>query len=498
MKHNRFFTIALLLAILVMGSIAPAALAQDGTASAVDAPAATSTATAFVLQNLGDTAASTDVEFRSTDGTVTKTYLGISIPIGAAVNMDQRYASGDPGVNPFLGSVIASSTQPLGSVVNLARTGSVPSFESYSGLNDTTIGKSIRVLQVLKGVASGGLTYNTSIAIQNTDTAAATSVTVTFVPDPVLNPAVGGTITSPVSKTYPVPKGGMLLLDQVTQTDPNIGAKFFGSAKVVSDPAPVAVVTTSSGGEQVLLASPSYSAGTTQPIGLPSVYKNVVSAGDSYSTAFLIANMGVGAATVEITYLPTVRGTVSGKDTVTIPAGSVVNVDQRSNAPSITSSDFMGAAVVTPVVTPSTGITEPVAVMVNLRGGSRYAMTYGGLTSGVSAGGQMFLPVAYKSISSGGLSWSSTVVFYTFTADAQVKLKFYDNRSGFPSWESGPFTVSVGSQFDLRSHASSAGHDTFFGAVVVEVISGQVGAIVQTRGLGGSGDALMAYQGLSK
>ena len=431
------------------------------------------------------------MEFRSTDGIVTKSYLGLSIPVGGAVNLDQRYASGDPGVSPFLGSVIASSNQPLGSVVNLMRTGAVPSYESYNGLGDQTIGKSVRVLQVLKGVASGGLVYNTSIAIQNTDTAAATSVTVTFTPDPVLNPAVGGTLAAPVSKTYNIAKGGMLLLDQATQTDPNIGAKFFGSAKVESDPASVGVVTTSSGGEQLLLAYPSYSAGSTQPIGLPSVYKNIMSGGNSYSTAFLIANMGAGDATVEITYLPTVKGTVSGKDTINIPAGAVKNVDQRNDAPSITSSEFIGAALVTPTA-------GSVAVMVNLRGGSQFAMTYGGLTTGVAAGGKMFLPVAYKEIASGGLSWSSTIVFYTFTADAQVRLTFTDNRSGYSPWTTTTYTVKAGDQFDLRSHASTSGHSTFFGAVVVEVISGQAAAIVQTRGLGGAGDALMAYQGLAQ
>jgi hypothetical protein len=491
MKYNRFLAIALSLTILIMGSVAPVALAQDGTASAVASPDATSTATAFVLQNLGTDTAATDVEFRSTDGTVTKSYLGLSIPVGTAVNMDQRYASGDPGASPFLGSVIASSNQPLGSVVNLARTGTVPSYESYNGLGDQTIGTSVRVLQVLKGVASGGLTYNTSIAIQNTDTAAATSVTVTFIPDPILNPAVGGTITSPVSKTYPVAQGGMLLLDQATQSDPNIGAKFFGSAKVESTSAPVAVVTTSSGGEQLLLAYPSYSAGSTQPIGLPSVYKNVASAGLSYSTAFLIANMGTGDATVTITYLPTVRGTVAGSDTITIPAGTVKNVDQRYDAPSITSSDFIGAALVTPTA-------GSVAVMVNLRGGGQYAMTYGGLTTGVAAGGKMFLPVGYKNIASAGISWSSTIVFYTFTSDAQVRLIFNDNRTGYSPWTTTTYTVKAGDQFDLRYHASTSGHDTFFGAVVVEVISGQVAAVVQTRGLGGAGDALMAYQGLAQ
>ena len=89
-------------------------------------------------------------------------------------------------------------------------------------------------------------------------------------------------------------------------------------------------------------------------------------------------------------------------------------------------------------------------------------------------------------------------MFYTFTADAQVRLTFTDNRSGYSPWTTTTYTVKAGDQFDLRSHASTSGHSTFFGAVVVEVISGQAAAIVQTRGLGGAGDALMAYQGLAQ
>jgi hypothetical protein len=76
MKYNRFLAVALLLSILVMGSIAPVALAQDGTESAVAAPDATSTATAFVLQNLGGEAASTDVEFRSPAGGLHPSWRG--------------------------------------------------------------------------------------------------------------------------------------------------------------------------------------------------------------------------------------------------------------------------------------------------------------------------------------------------------------------------------------------------------------------------------------
>jgi carbonic anhydrase/acetyltransferase-like protein (isoleucine patch superfamily) len=50
-------------------------------------------------------------------------------------------------------------------------------------------------------------------------------------------------------------------------------------------------------------------------------------------------------------------------------------------------------------------------------------------------------------------------------------------------------------QFDLRYDTAIASHATFIGAVKVTSTSA-VGMMVQTRGSGGTGDALMAFQGL--
>ncbi len=125
-------------------------------------------------------------------------------------------------------------------------------------------------------------------------------------------------------------------------------------------------------------------------------------------------------------------------------------------------------------------------------------MTYGGLTNTVAAGGKIFLPVGYKNLSSAGMSWSSTLVFWTPDANATVNVQYIDNRAGFAPVTSANYTIQKGTQFDLRNHASTAGMSTFFGAMVINVVSGNVAAMVQTRGLGGTGDALMAYQGLSR
>jgi len=182
----------------------------------------------------------------------------------------------------------------------------------------------------------------------------------------------------------------------------------------------------------------------------------------------------------------------SGADTIQVGPNAVKNVDQRYDAPSITSASFLGSAKAQ-----STN-GQPIAIMVNLRGGARYAMTYGGITAGAT---KVFLPVAYKYINSQGYSWSSTLIVSSLgSSTAQVKISYLDNRGSAYSAENlGPFPVSGTQQFDLRFHSSTSTLANFFGAIVIESTNGEpVGAMVQSRGLGGSGDALLAYTGLGQ
>lgn len=452
-----------------------------------------SISTAFAVQNLGTSQATVQVEFRDTNGTVRNT-LSQTIDVGANYNFDQRYSSGYPGTDSFQGSAIVSSDQPIGAAANMMRTGGVvPSYESYNALDPSGIGQEIMLPQILKNVSSGGLVWNTTIVIQNTDTSNAATVNLVFTPDPNINPAIGGTLTSPYTHTVNIPAGGTVYLDQsMTPNDSQIGSKFFGSVRVLAN-RDVAPVVYSDGSMRVLLAYPSYAGGTTDYIALPSIYKNIVSLGDSYSTAILIVNFGSSAATVEIEYLPVSSSyTVSGKDTVTVPAKGALNVDQRYNAPSITSNTFMGGAVIK-----STN-GQPIAAMVNLRGGNRYGMTYGGLMRG---GTTAYLPIAYKTISSAGYSWSSTIIIYNVdraTGDATVNFTFYPTSGGTIA-DPNTYTVSNIQQFDLRYTTAVAANPSFIGSIKVTSVGStprNIGVMVQTRGAGGSGDALMAFLGL--
>jgi hypothetical protein len=466
----------------------------------------TTTATSFVVQNLGNAEAGVTIDYRgATSGTVQDTQT-MSITVGAAANFDQRFQANLP--SGFIGGAVVSSGQPIGAVVNLLRaattSGAVNAYESYNGFGSTNVGQSIRLPQILKNVSSAGLAYNTQISVQNTDTVNPASVTLKFTPDPTINPVVCKSPSQCISSPYttpaiPIPAGGVYNLDQGGQSNSQIGDVFFGSVLVTEttgrNVAVQVIATGASGGlDQQLLAYPSYVGGTTNPIALPSVYKNIVSLGDSYSTAFLIANFGSSDATVAITYTAGSIGTASATpDTIIVPANGVKNVDQRGDAPAITSANFLGSAIAQ-----STN-GQPIAIMVNLRGGSRFAMTYDGIAGG---GTKVYLPVGYKNINSQGYSWSSTMIVHNFGASAaNVTVDYLDNRSGKPSATGVTLgTIQPGGtiQYDLRFDASISTLPDFFGAIVLTSTNGQpIAAMVQSRGANGSGDSLLAYKGLT-
>jgi len=167
MKKRIALGIAMLLVLAVV--IAPVALGQGSTMS-----------TAFAVQNLGTGSATVSVEFRDTNGNLTNT-LNQVIAEGQNYNFDQRYDSGNPGTEPFQGSAIVSSGNPIGAVANMMRSGgAAPGYESYNAITPTGTGLEVLLPQILKNVSSGGLVWNTTIVVQNTDTANSANVQLIF------------------------------------------------------------------------------------------------------------------------------------------------------------------------------------------------------------------------------------------------------------------------------------------------------------------------------
>ena len=119
----------------------------------------------------------------------------------------------------------------------------------------------------------------------------------------------------------------------------------------------------------------------------------------------------------------------------------------------------------------------------------------------MGGGTTAYLPIAYKTISSGGYSWSSTIIVHNFdhvAGDATVNFTFYPS-AGATIVDSTDYTVLDISQFDLRYTTAVASETSFIGAVKVTSSGAtprNIGVMIQTRGSGGSGDALMAFLGL--
>jgi len=115
----------------------------------------------------------------------------------------------------------------------------------------------------------------------------------------------------------------------------------------------------------------------------------------------------------------------------------------------------------------------------------------------MGGGAVAYVPIAYKDISSGGYGWSSTVLVQNADpagGSANCSFVFYPSAGG-SIVDPTSYPVASVSQFDLRYTTAIASQPTFIGALKVTG-SRSIGVMVQTRGSGGSGDALMAFLGL--
>jgi len=468
-------TLAALLTIGLLVGLVAAAYAQSvGT-----------TSTSIIVQNLSESEAQVTVDFWNTDGDDTGSKMETIAGEGSKT-FDQRQASGDPGEDPFQGAAIVSSSQPVGAVVQMVRTGGsggVNSYDSYNGITEAA--QMVKAPLILKNISSAGKFFNTTMAIQNTDTEASADVTVTFTPMGV------GTADT---ETFTIPAGGSKYLMQEDQT--GLGSSFFGSAEVTVDGDQKVAVAVTSGADDgsSLIAYPTYTEGSLE-VNLPGVQKNIVSQGDLYFTSITIVNMGETgdpAPDVTVEYQP-LSGTTSGAyDTGAID--SAVTIDLRSD-PAITSDTFYGAVKLT-----NEENSTPFAAMLNWRGDDPvtgdavFATTYGGATGEVTTA---YVPYLLKMIPSAGYNWSSTIFLQNLadSGDLDVEITYKDDTNTYTSDEFEDITDFTA--VDLR-YDPDLTPATFFGGAKIESTNGAPFAVVVlVRGSGGTGDALSSYVGVA-
>lgn len=233
------FSICLLLAFTMIASAAPLATATTKTLS-----------TNFTLVNLGTAPATVTAKYVKADGSVwdaadTNESFTIAANFGQAI-IAQYF---DPTLTSGQGSVVISSGQPLGAVVQVLARGQVPSSGAYSGIG--TPASKYYAPQVFSRLPSAGGLQNSQLAIQNTESVTVTA-TVQFVPFP----GITG-LSSYTNSSIQIAAGASYLYDlademNLTSTNPTVTG-WTGSA-VVTVPAPntVAVVVNTFAGPNAL------------------------------------------------------------------------------------------------------------------------------------------------------------------------------------------------------------------------------------------------------
>ncbi len=119
------------------------------------------TSTSILAQNLTPRSNTVTLNFYQTNGNQTSTQKTATLGAEQSTTFDQRQASGDPGVDPFLGASALSGQDAVGAVVQMVRTGGsggVNSYEAYNGLGETAVGTTIRAPLLMRNVSSGGKT----------------------------------------------------------------------------------------------------------------------------------------------------------------------------------------------------------------------------------------------------------------------------------------------------------------------------------------------------
>lgn len=166
MKHkflSSFFMVLVVMAIVSM--------------TASGAATTKSLSTNFTLVNLGSNEALVSVDYIRPDGTpwTDSAFTENTIPADGGQWIVRQYF--DPGLTAGKGSVVVSSSEELGALVQIINRTGTPTSGAYAGFNSGS--QLVYIPQVARNGSSATGTANSQIMIQNTGTAPV-SVTMTF------------------------------------------------------------------------------------------------------------------------------------------------------------------------------------------------------------------------------------------------------------------------------------------------------------------------------
>lgn len=474
------FSIVMVAGLLVFAS---AALAQIGTDTVVHN-------TAWSFQNLGDSPASVHVDLYDTTGALIATDDFTVDP--SAAFWAPSYGPLD-GHEPFDGGLVASSSQPLASIANQVaqnNTSGKLGNATYMGFTADTVGTTMYLPAMMKSFAG---IYWTEISVQSTG--GDLNVDVHY-----YNPDGTEVVGSP--SNYAVPAGSPIRIAQEDETI--LPAGWIGSATVVSDGDPVAVVVNEFYGTSGNMYNQFYSyegfAEGAYTVIIPAAFINGYDG--TYNASFSVQNLnGAGdPANVHYWFYEQANGllaydfayTVATADARWLPTESYAQTLMDFYAPGDNS--WVGSIVITS--------DNPIVGMANELAGGYWAASYVGIMDGSD---MVCFPVALADAYGLPANTAFSVVDVNNTGNPiNIVVHYYADTVACPlcSDANVPETFTTVGSYYQPNHipAGAMQGTTYIGSVCVEATT--AGAVingVMNEVLGGaSQDNFTAFNGFAQ
>jgi len=252
----------------------------------------------FQVQNLEGTTATIVIEYYNQDGTKAREVTD-TIPANGSKTYFPIHPEGG-----FNGSVVISSDRQIAAIANLLASGAVNAASATTGFSAGAATVNLPLIM------RGNYGFDTWFNVQNAGTQT-THVTVTYYP--------GSAGNSGVTEEADIPPGAARTFNQAT--NPALGTRFVGSAKVTSDGQPLVATVEQVGSSpsfMVLMGYNGFAAGSST-VNLPLVMaKNY-----GYYTGIQCQNTGTVTTTVTVAYGPnTVGSWMPINDSAVVPPGA--------------------------------------------------------------------------------------------------------------------------------------------------------------------------------
>jgi hypothetical protein len=449
-----------------------------------------SLSTNFTLVNMGTTAANVDISYYKPDGTpwTGSGYTSFSIDPDGGQAIVRQYQD---TLTPGSGSVVISSDQPLGSMIQIQNKSGVglPTSGAYLGFSSGAASVGLPLLSRQAPTASG--LSNTQVVVQNAG-ASSTSVTISFY---TLGSSSGTPVfTTPSTSIQP---GASWTYDLADELATNIPDNWWGSGVVNSNGSIVAVVNWYLGPDGLN----SYEGVPTTTVAskwfVPLLYIRLP---NTLSTSLSIQNVSGGDIPAgDITLFCRKDATSGGSATLSY-----------SNTTSFTNKNIYtfntGTASIFPeanwygscTVTSATAKNIVVLIQDRYIGGGNTG-AYIGIPA-TSTDKTLYVPLVAKRLAN-NFATTATIINLNESADAHVTLTYTPSGGGTQIVRTGvviPAGSSIIRNFRMSTTESPEMTDGWVGTLKVTSSDQPIQAFLQNTFLTVEGDQLMEYVGFTK